>query len=300
MTRFISRLSRLLLLVLLCLALAACRQQPLSASDIRIGLEASELQVGETTLRVTATDKDGIALAQPGKLSVRGDMRHAGMVPVFAQAEQAANGVFTLPFEWTMGGAWIVEASLTLPSGALASETFEFEIESESGAGMDHKDHGSMDGERDLPGETSAVYMRVTNHGESDHVIVSAESEAAQRVEFHQTVVANNIARMETLDALSIPAGETLALRPGGAHIMLTGLTMNLLPEDQILLRLTSESGEVYELEVRIADRIMGELDDAVEIGDLVFRDRWARPAQTGSVSHSDMAMASGAADASG
>ncbi|MCY3831577.1 MAG: copper chaperone PCu(A)C [Chloroflexi bacterium] len=298
MTGAQQRRSTLLVLILLCLP--ACRQQQIAASDIQLRLEAGDVQVGETTLLVKVTDKDGNALAQPGKLSVRGDMRHAGMVPVFAEADRATNGVYTLPFEWTMGGAWIVEASLTLASGAVASETFELEIESESGAGMNHKDHGRMDGERDLPGESSAVYMRVTNRGESDRVIVSAESEAAQRVEFHQTLVEDDIARMETIDSLIIPAGETLELQPGGAHIMLTGLNMNLLPDSQIPLRLTSESGTVYDLDVRIANMLMGDLDEAIAIGDLVFGDRWARPAQAGSMSHSDMEIASEGDDASG
>ena len=287
-------------LVFVMFCVAACRQTPLAASDIRLELTANGLQVGATTLRVTVNDNEGNALAQPGKLSVRGDMSHAGMVPVFAESDQATDGVFNLPFEWTMGGAWIVEASLTLPNGDVASETFEFEIETVSGADMAGMDHGGMHGERDAAGESSAVYMRISNRGDAEQVIVSAESEAAMRVEFHRTLVEDDIARMEALDSLVIYAGETLELQPGGAHIMLFGLTMNLRPDDHISLRLTSESGQVFDLNISIANMLMGDLDDAVEIGDLVFSDRWARPAQARSASHSGMEMSTEADNPSG
>jgi len=287
------RLWALLILVALCPA--ACRRQPIAASDIRLELQASEFQVGATTLLVTVTDKDGKSIAQPGKLSIRADMSHAGMVPVVAESDQAANGVFTLPFEWTMGGGWIVEASLTLANGAVASETFEFEIDSKTGAVM-----ADMAGQRDPPGETSAVYMRIGNRGESDRVIVSAESEAAERIEFHQTMIEDDIARMETLDFLIIPAGETLELRPGGAHIMLAGLAQDLLAQDEFLLRLKSRAGETFELEISVADMRMSDPDEAVVIGDLVFSNRWARPAQAGGLPHANMKMASEADGASG
>ena len=41
-------------------------------------------------------------------------------------------------------------------------------------------------------------------------------------------------------------------------------------------------------------------MDDAIEIGDLVFSNRWARPASAGTMSHNDMEMESEANDTSG
>ena len=77
-------------------------------------MTVSDLLVGDTTLTVRVSDKQGNPLADPGTLSLRGDMDHAGMIPVLAEAEGAVDGVFKVPFEWTMGGSWIVEASLAL------------------------------------------------------------------------------------------------------------------------------------------------------------------------------------------
>ena len=282
-----SRLNALVALVLL--LTAACRQQQVSPADLQLRLTASEALVGETTLQVKVQDQDGKTIAEPGSLKIRGDMNHAGMVPVFAESDEAVDGVFSLPFQWTMAGSWIVEARLTLPNGDTASQTFEFEIfPAASGDDMPGMDHSPMASDRAMPGETSAVYMRVSNRGERDRVIVSAESAAAEKIDFHRTLVENDIARMEALEGLVIPAGETLELRPGGAHIMLSGLTADLLPEGEFTLRLKCETGEVYALDISVANMLMSDLDDAVEFGDLVFSNRWARPAKASAAPHAD------------
>ena len=279
-----------LLALTLLLATAACRQQQISAADIQLELQASDTLVGETTLLVSVKERDGKAVANPGALKVRGDMNHAGMIPVFAQTDESTNGVFSLPFEWTMAGGWIIEASLTLPNGDTAIETFSFEILAEADEDeMAPIDHSKMD--RDSAGEASAVYMRIRNSGATDHIIVSAHSAAAERIDFHRTIIEDDIARMEKLSALFIPAGETLELRPGGAHIMLSGLQEDLRRENSFSLQLKFSTGEVYEMDIHIADKLMRDLNDAVEFGDLVFSNRWARPARAGGTAHADMPM---------
>ena len=195
---------------------------------------------------VSVKDREGKAVANPGALKVRGDMSHAGMIPVFAQAAESTNGVFSLPFEWTMAGGWIIEASLTLPNGDTAIDTFSFEILNEAGEdAMASMIHRNMDGES--AGEASAVYMRISNRGATDHIIVSAYSAAAERIDFHRTIIKDDIARMEKLATLVIPAGETLELRPGGAHIMLSGLQEDLRRENSFSLQLHFSTGEVYD-----------------------------------------------------
>ena len=274
------------LLTLLILLTTACRQQQLTAADIQLEMSVTGALVGETTLLVTVKDEDGKAIDNLGALSIRGDMDHAGMLPVFAEAAAAVNGVFTIPFEWTMGGGWIVEASLRLENGQLVRQTFEFEILTEARdggmTGMDHDaDMAGMDHSA-LGGESSAVYMQITNRGDTDISILSASSAAANRVELHQTIIENDIARMEAQNGLLIPAGETVELGPAGAHIMLMALTADLVPNNQFALQLICDSGETYNLDISVADMRMNDLDDAIEIGDLVFSNRWARPARAG------------------
>lgn len=286
---------RPLAILLLCLLpIVGCRQQQQSATDIQLSITASDLLVGETMLLVKATDRNGDTLTNPGTLTVRGDMQHAGMIPVLAESASAIDGVFTLPFEWTMGGAWIVEASLALPDGAVATETFHYQILNEaSDANLADMDHNSIQQDElvDMPGGSSAVYMRISNRGESDITIVSASSPAAEHIAFHQTVVENDMARMEAVDGLLIPVGETVELAPGGAHIMLMGLTDDLLPDSQIPLQLHCDNGEIYNLGISVMNMLMNDLNDDVQVGDLVFSNRWARPARAGLMERASMDM---------
>lgn len=276
------------------LLLAGCRQQQPTATDVQLSMTISDRLVGESTLLVKVTDSDGKPLADPGQLAVRGDMDHAGMAPVLAESASAVDGVFTLPFEWTMGGGWIVEASLTLPDGSVATETFLYQILAEAGrADTTSMDHEAMTQGDAASGdaETSAAYMRVSNHSESDISIVSVTSAAASHIAFHETVVEDDMARMQALDSLRIPAGETVELAPGGKHVMLMGLNADLAPEGQLALQLLCDSGEVYDLQFKVMAMRMNELGDALQIGDLTFSNRWARPAQAGMMDRADLHM---------
>ena len=73
---------------------------------------------------------------------------------------------------------------------------------------------------------SGAGYMRITNTGAEDDRLVSARSDAAQRVELHTHVVEDGIARMVELEeGIAVAAGETVALERGGLHVMFMGLT---------------------------------------------------------------------------
>ena len=266
------------IIILLILLATACRQQQFSSSDITLDLTVSDMLVGETTLLVTVRDSDGNAIQNPGALSLRGDMDHAGMVPVFAESETSVDGVFTLPFEWTMAGGWIVEAGLKLDSGAVVTQSFNLEILSEAGAeAMNGMHHSDMEGAA-ASGQTSAAYLHIDNRGNADATIASARSAAAAAVEFHHTIVEDDIARMIPVSALSIPAGQALHLQPGGMHIMLIGLMDDLSAGSTIAIELVLDSGDVIALDLPILPMQMDD-DTEYEFGDLVFSQLWARPA---------------------
>ena len=113
------------------LLLTACggrNSQQNNDENIRIIVAVEATAVGETTLLVTVTDQAGAPL-NDATISVKGDMSHAGMVPVLADATGGQNGVYEMPFEWTMGGDWIVTVEVTLPDGRSASQQFNFAID---------------------------------------------------------------------------------------------------------------------------------------------------------------------------
>ena len=237
--------------------------------------------VGETQVIARLRDQNGQAIDKPGRLSLRGDMDHAGMAPVFAEASAAVNGVFTLPFEWTMAGSWILEAQLNMQSGDGLTETFRYEIlssaaEEEDMPTMDHSAHdGAM-------GESSAVYMQIENRGATDVIIAAASASAAHAVEFHRSLVADDIARMDPVEALVIPAGGKLELRPGGLHMMLLHVQSDMTSGASIALDLDLASGETLQLSVPVMNMAMPEDHAPIVLGDLVFSQLWARTASAG------------------
>ena len=129
-------LARTLLYIILALSLAACRQSQQTPQtndaaitiDLRVSPEPAA--TGDTTLLITLTDKAGAPIRE-ARLEVRGDMTHAGMQPVsaIAQEEPDSSGQYSVPFEWTMSGDWIVTVSVTLPNGETSKKTFDLTVE---------------------------------------------------------------------------------------------------------------------------------------------------------------------------
>jgi hypothetical protein len=118
---------RWILLAASVLLIAGCRQQTQNAAagfTIHLRTEPENPAVGESTLRIAVRGADGTPITH-AKVSVRGDMNHAGMMPVLAAAERVENGEYVVPFEWSMAGDWMVEVTVELPDGIKESETFQ-------------------------------------------------------------------------------------------------------------------------------------------------------------------------------
>jgi copper(I)-binding protein len=100
---------------------------------------------------------------------------------------------------------------------------------------------------------TSAVYLIIRNEGEEADRLLGAESDAAQTVELHQSKMEGGTMKMEPVQAIDIPPGGQVELKPGGLHIMLIGLKRDLPAGERLTLVLHFErSGDIeVEAEVR-------------------------------------------------
>jgi len=101
---------------------------------------------------------------------------------------------------------------------------------------------------------TGAGYMTLVNEGAADR-LVSASSPVADKVELHESAMDGMVMTMRPLGPVPIKAGETLALAPGGRHLMFTGLEAPFVAGQTVPVTLTFEIGGVrtVELEVRNA-----------------------------------------------
>ena len=75
------------------------------------------------------------------------------------------------------------------------------------------------------PGGGGAVYFEITNGTDADDRLVAVEAAEVGAVALHEVVTRGDVARMVARpEGFTIAGGETLSLRPGGKHLMLSGV----------------------------------------------------------------------------
>lgn len=172
-----NRLSTFTLITILTVfALVGCGPQIQTGAEAGVNIEmeamGDEQAVGETMLTITLTDANGEPI-NDASLNIQGDMTHGGMVPVIRDVEGGEDGVYTVPFEWTMGGDWIVTVLAVLSDGTEVEENFDLSVASEGDMAMDHSDHGdSEEGHDDH-----------ADHGDHDDAEMAMDSELVAAVE---------------------------------------------------------------------------------------------------------------------
>ena len=96
--------------------------------------------------------------------------------------------------------------------------------------------------------EATAAYMRIRNLSQSPLKLTGASSSIAQKIELMITTRhphdGQEIMGMERVDTLEIPPGGVLELKPGGNHLMITGLTSHPKEGEQVKLTLRFAPGD--------------------------------------------------------
>jgi hypothetical protein len=59
------------------------------------------------------------------RIQLEGNMTHAGMTPVFAEAKEAEPGRYHATLEFTMAGDWVVLVHAALPDGRKIERQFD-------------------------------------------------------------------------------------------------------------------------------------------------------------------------------
>lgn len=100
-----------------------------------------------------------------------------------------------------------------------------------------------------VPGQKGGgAFLKIVNRGSAADRLLSAAA-PAERVgstELHSMRMEGNIMRMREVAAIDVPAGQTVALEPGGLHIMFMGLKSALREGEKLPLVLRFEkAGEI-------------------------------------------------------
>jgi periplasmic copper chaperone A len=96
---------------------------------------------------------------------------------------------------------------------------------------------------------TSAAFMQLTNSGERDHQLMSAESDISEFVELHtHTMGEKGMHEMRKVEKIDLPGGAMTELKPGGLHVMFINLKEPLLSGSEVGVKLNFEDGSSTQL----------------------------------------------------
>ncbi|MFG6157332.1 copper chaperone PCu(A)C [Halomonas sp. 1390] len=114
---------------------------------------------------------------------------------------------------------------------------------------------------------TTAAFMTLSNPGETDLALVGGSSPLAGRLELHNHVMVDGVMQMRRVEAIPLPAGETVRLAPGGWHLMMFELAASPAEGERVELTLTLDSGEAITLEAPVQRVQPMEMSDPEAMG---------------------------------
>jgi len=105
----------------------------------------------------------------------------------------------------------------------------------------------------------TAAYATIANRGSGDDRLIGIDAQPPVMAMLHETSNANGVSSMRALEnGLAIPSGATVPLKPGGAHIMVSGLSAPLHAGDALKLTLRFEHSGEKQVDFKVASAMGG------------------------------------------
>lgn len=98
--------------------------------------------------------------------------------------------------------------------------------------------------------QTAAAY--VTVESPNGDRLTGVSTPVAQKADIHEMTMDGDVMKMRQVDGVDLPAGKAVTLKPGGYHIMLTGLTKPLKEGESFPLTLGFAKGGTKQVDVRV------------------------------------------------
>jgi periplasmic copper chaperone A len=105
---------------------------------------------------------------------------------------------------------------------------------------------------RATPAKAESGVAYLTIQSPTPDRLVSVSSPMAKKAELHTMEMSGMVMKMRPLASLDIPAGQPVTLKPGGDHVMLTGLNSPLREGQSFPLTLTFEKAGTREVTVAV------------------------------------------------
>lgn len=101
----------------------------------------------------------------------------------------------------------------------------------------------------------TAAFMELRNPGDEPVDLVAADADGFQVVELHRSVNENGMHRMIQQERITVPAGGSVRLAPGGYHVMLIGIQRELAEGESVTLELTLGDGSRLSVDAPVTPR---------------------------------------------
>jgi periplasmic copper chaperone A len=90
--------------------------------------------------------------------------------------------------------------------------------------------------------KATGAFMRITSAAPAK--LVGASSPAAGVVEIHRSTMEGGVMRMRPVEAIELPAGQAVELRPGGYHVMMMQVPKPLQEGETVPITLVFETAD--------------------------------------------------------
>ena len=106
---------------------------------------------------------------------------------------------------------------------------------------------------------TTGAFMTITSSEEAK--LVGARSSIAKTTQIHQSMLMDGVNHMHAADSVTLAAGKSIELKPGGYHVMLMGLAKPVAAGEKVPIELTIEDkrGKRSKIEIQAEVRPLGQ-----------------------------------------
>ncbi|MFA6122851.1 MAG: copper chaperone PCu(A)C [Sphingomonas sp.] len=94
-----------------------------------------------------------------------------------------------------------------------------------------------------IPSRPAAAYFTI-HGGPADTTLLSVSSDVSVKSELHESMMSGNMATMQPIGDLAIPAASTTVFKPGGKHLMLFDMNPGIKPGRAVTLTFTFSNNQ--------------------------------------------------------